>query len=321
MATMMPRLNSEARFDITIAGETNLDLILYGLPEDMPIERELLASGFEATLGGSSSILAHNLAKLGSKVGFVTQLGRDDLGSIALQRLRDAGVDISRVTFCHDKATGVTLLLPHGDRRHILTYLGVIDQMSTADLDVGYLSSSRHFHISSLFLQTGLQPGLPELLSTLKNSGLTLSLDTNDDPADQWGGVLDELLDLIDVLLPNEDEIKRITGKSSLEESLNVLKHRVPLIVVKCGARGAVVQQGNTRTSIEPPHVIPIDTIGAGDSFNAGFLHAYAKGQSATAAASLGTVTGSLSTLRPGGTEAFRDSTLVAEFLAQHPVT
>jgi len=165
-----------------------------------------------------------------------------------------------------------------------------------------------------------LQPGLPKVLSTLKNSGLTLSLDTNDDPADQWGGVLDELLDLIDVLLPNEDEIKRITGKSSLEESLNVLKHRVPLIVVKCGARGAVVQQGDTRTSIEPPHVIPVDTIGAGDSFNAGFLHAYAKGQSATAAASLGTVTGSLSTLRPGGTEAFRDSTLVAEFLAQHPV-
>ncbi len=111
MATM-PRSNPEARFDITIAGETNLDLILYGLPEDMPIERELLASGFETTLGGSSSILAHNLARLGSKVGFVTQLGRDDLGSIALQRLRDAGVDISRVTYCDDKATGVTLLLP-----------------------------------------------------------------------------------------------------------------------------------------------------------------------------------------------------------------
>ncbi len=169
MATTLP-INPEARFDITIAGETNLDLILYGLPADMPLERELLASGFEATLGGSSSILAHNLARLGSKVGFITQLGRDELGSIALQRLREASVDLSRITYRDDQKTGVTLLLPHGDLRHILTYPGVIDQMDRADLDVGYLSSSRHFHISSLFLQTGLQPGLPELFSTLKDS-------------------------------------------------------------------------------------------------------------------------------------------------------
>lgn len=319
MATTLPII-PEARFDITIAGETNLDLILYGLPADMPLERELLASGFEATLGGSSSILAHNLARLGSKVGFITQLGRDELGSIALQRLREASVDLSRITYRDDQKTGVTLLLPHGDHRHILTYPGVIDQMDRADLDVGYLSSSRHFHISSLFLQTGLQPGLPELFSTLKDAGLTLSLDTNDDPADEWGGVLDQLLDLIDVLLPNEDEIKRITGKSTLEESLDALKYRVPLIVVKCGARGAVVQQEDMRASIEPPLVTPVDTIGAGDSFNAGFLHAYARGQSATAAARLGTVTGSLSTLRPGGTEAFRDAKLMSEFLARHPV-
>lgn len=318
--TTHPIPNRDKQYDITIAGETNLDLILYGLPEHMPVDRELLASGFEVTLGGSSSILAHNLATLGSKVGFATQLGRDELGAIALKRLKEAGVDLSRVTYRDDKPTGVTVLLPHGECRHILTHLGVMDEMTTADLDVSYLSRSRHFHISSLFLQTGLQPGLPDLFSTLKKSGLTLSLDTNGDPKDEWGGVLDELLDRIDVFLPNEDEIKRVSRESTLERALDALAERVPVVVVKCGARGALVQQGTTRTWIDPPAVFPVDTIGAGDSFNAGFLHAYAQGEGSIAAAKLGTITGALSTLRPGGTEAFRNTKLMEQFLAHHPL-
>jgi hypothetical protein len=88
------------------------------------------------------------------------------------------------------------------------------------------------------------QPELPELFDQLRKAGLTLSLDTNDDPNDTWDGVLDQLLDRIDVLLPNEDEILRIAKKPTLEESLDCLASRIPLIVVNCGARGAVVQQG-----------------------------------------------------------------------------
>ncbi len=316
-----PEESTDKRFDITLAGETNLDLILYGLPAQMALDRELLGSGFEMTLGGSSSILAHNLAVLGSRVGFTTQLGRDEMATIALDRLRAAGVDLSRVTFRDDKSTGVTILLPHGGQRHILTYPGVMDAMTVADLDLSYLSASRHFHLSSLFLQTGLQAGLPQLFSTLKRLGLTLSLDTNDDPRDEWGGGLNELLDLIDVFLPNEDEIQRMTGKTSLEDALDALRHRVPVIAVKCGARGAVVQQGGQRTRIDPVTVDPVDTIGAGDSFDAGFLHVYATGGDPIAAARLGVVTGALSTLRSGGTDAFRDAGLISDFLAKHVTT
>jgi sugar/nucleoside kinase (ribokinase family) len=193
-----------------------------------------------------------------------------------------------------------------------------MDQMSTDDLDLHYLASSRHFHISSLFLQTALQPGLPQLFSFLKGKGLTISLDTNDDPADQWGGVLDELLDLTDVLLPNEDEVKRITRTSTLTAAMDALAGRVPITVVKCGARGALVQQGHAWTWIDSIPVQPVDTIGAGDSFNAGFLHAYARGADPVSAAKLAVVTGALSTLKPGGTEAFRDAALVHAFLQQH---
>ena len=308
------------RFDLTLAGETNLDLILYGLPEHMPIERELLGNAFQLALGGSSSILAHNLAILGNRVGFITQTGPDDMGAIALERLRASGVDLSRATLHPTLGTGVTVLLPHGPTRHILTYPGVMADMKLADLDLDYLADARHFHLSSLFLQTALQPDLPELFATLKSRGLTLSLDTNDDPAGQWSGVLDPLLDLIDILLPNEDELLRIARAATLDEALDKLSPRIPLIVVKCGGRGAIVQQGPRRDVAPPLTVQPVDTIGAGDSFNSGFLTAWLRGQSPLRAAAFGNITGALSTQRSGGTEAFRDRTLREDFLATNTI-
>jgi sugar/nucleoside kinase (ribokinase family) len=93
---------------------------------------------------------------------------------------------------------------------------------------------------------------------------------------------------------------------------------RVPLIVVKCGARGALVQEGAVRQQIPGIPVVPVDTIGAGDSFNAGFLSAYVRGSSAFEAARVGNITGALSTQAPGGTEAFRDAALRERFMAQH---
>lgn len=306
--------------DITIAGETNLDLILYGLPEVLPTERELLGSNFNLTLGGSSSILAHNLAILGTHVGFLSQVGCDEIGEIALKRLQQGGVNLSRIIRRQGIGTGVTLLLPHGKRRHILTYLGAMAEMTVADLDLAYLTSSRHFHLSSLFLQTGLQPDLPQLFDQLKRAGLTISLDTNDDPSGTWEGVLDQLLDKIDVLLPNEDELLKIAKESTLERALNKLALRIPLIVVKCGPRGAIVQRGEKRAWVAPVHVEPVDTIGAGDSFNAGFLSLYLKGEDPLRAAAMGNVAGALSTLRPGGTEAYRDTALRTTFFSKHPI-
>jgi sugar/nucleoside kinase (ribokinase family) len=306
-------------FDITIAGEINLDLILYGLPQNMPVERELLASNFRMTLGSSSAILAHNIAVLGAKVGFITLAGKDELGQVALRLLGEGGADLSRVLFAaNNKTTGVTVLLHHGKERHILTYPGTMSDMSRHDLDLEYLKSSRHFHLSSLFLQQSLAPDLPELFRELKDAGLTLSLDTNDDPEDHWGGVLDELLDLVDVLLPNEAEICRIAKRDSMEEAIKALSERIPCIAVKLGPRGSLVQAGGQRYSAAPVAVSPVDSIGAGDSFNAGFLYAWCRGLPLEDCARAGNIAGALSTQRAGGTEAFRDRQFMNEFLKQH---
>ena len=307
------------RFDVTIAGELNLDLILYGLPKDMPVERELLASNFQVTLGSSSAIVAHNLAVLGGSVGFVTRLAPDEFGKLALARLGESGVDLSHViSKAGSSGTGVTILLPHGNERHMLTYLGTIAEMTVEDLPMKYLESAHHFHLSSLYLQRGLQPGLPGMLSKLKQAGLTISLDTNDDPEGKWGGILDDILEFVDVLLPSEGELMRMTNASTLEVAFSLMKQRVPLLVVKCGARGAIVQDGGARHEIAGIPLVPVDTVGAGDSFNAGFLSRYVRGASVIEAARMGNITGALSTQAPGGTEAFRNAALRESFLSRY---
>ena len=309
----------EKRFDVTIAGEINLDLVLDGIAKDMPVERELLASSLRITLGSSAAILAHNCAALGMKTGFASLAANDMFGVKALDYLKERGVDVSHVRHSDSGAgSGLTVVVNHGAMRHILSYLGTTAELGREHLDLDYLSSAKHFHLSSLFLLKKLQPDLPDLFRALKAKGLTLSLDTNDDPDDRWGSGLDELLPLVDVLLPNERELLRITRRDSVEDALAVLSKRVKLIVVKRGVRGATVQQGPARHEIPAMAVTPVDMIGAGDSFNAGFLSGYVRGVAAPECARLGNLTGAISTLKPGGIEAFRDREFLAAALARH---
>ena len=302
-----------SNLDIAIAGEINLDLILYGLPEQMPTERELLASGFTVTLGSSSAILAHNLAALGSRVGFVTKAGKDSFGALAMERLRAGGVDLARVV--HGAKSGVTFILPHGLERHILTYPGTISELRFDDLDLDYLTSARHFHMSSLFLQRELLPDVPELFRRMKSAGLTTSLDTNDDPDDRWDGVLEEVLPHVDIVLPNEHEAMKMSRADNLETALSRLAQKVGTVVVKMGARGAVAVRKGQRFSAPAVPVTVIDPIGAGDSFDAGFLHQFLRGEDLTTCLDFGNLCGAFSTTDCGGTEAFRDAVRMQEFL------
>jgi sugar/nucleoside kinase (ribokinase family) len=297
------------RFDVTIAGELNLDLILYGLPEQLPPERELLADRMMLTLGSSSAIVAHNLAALGSRVGFQSRIGDDPLGQIALERLQQGGVDVSLVRRVPGATTtGLTVILHHELWRNILTYSGTIAETSWDDLDLNYLSDSRHFHFSSYYLQRALRPRVGELFQQLKAKGLTISLDTNDDPDDRWEGGLSDVLRYVDVFLPNEREACKAAGTDDLEAAIHKLSQWVPLIVVKLGRKGAMAQRGAERVTSPSREVVAVDAVGAGDSFDAGFLHEFVRGSDLQTCLANGNLAGALSTTRPGGTEAFRDA-------------
>jgi sugar/nucleoside kinase (ribokinase family) len=296
------------RFDVTVAGELNLDLILYGLPDTLPPERELLADRMMLTLGSSSAIVAHNLASLGSRVGFQSRIGDDQLGRIALERLTQGGVDTSCVRRVSGPSkTGLTVILQRDGWRNMLTYAGTIADLAFADLDLQYLSDSRHFHLSSFFLQKKLQPHVAELFRKLKATGLTISLDTNDDPDDRWEDGLRHVLGSVDIFLPNAHEARKIAKTDDLEIAVKRLAEMVPLVVVKLGNDGAMAQRGAERFTSPARKVMPVDAVGAGDSFNAGFLHSYLSGADVPTCLTNGNLAGALSTTRPGGTEAFRD--------------
>lgn len=305
-------------FDITIAGEINLDLILYGLPAELPLEQELLANELEVTLGSSSAITAHNLAALGSNVGFITRVGADQLGAIALDRLRAVGVDLARITHSSGSQTGLTVLLTHEGPRHILTYPGCMAEMSLAHLDLDFLKSARHFHLSSYFLHRALLPDIPALFKELKQAGLTISLDTNDDPANQWGDGIDRVFPYVDVLMPNEREACKLAGTENFEDAVETLLESIPLLVVKRGGHGATAYTATEQISVAAIPVEVIDPVGAGDSFNAGFLHKWMQEKPLAECLAYGNLAAACSTTKPGGTEAFRDESYWKNFFSAH---
>jgi sugar/nucleoside kinase (ribokinase family) len=306
------------QFDVTIAGELNLDLILYGLPEALPPERELLAENMMLTLGSSSAIVAHNLAALGSRVGFVSYIGGDPLGSIALERLSGGGVDVAQV-FRHPMAqTGLSVILQHEGWRSILTYPGTIFDLKPEHINTEYISSSRHFHFSSFYLQRGLRSHVANLFRQLKEHGLTISLDPNDDPEDEWKSNLEEALQYVDIFLPNAREAKKIADTESIDDAISRLATMVPIVVVKLGAEGALAQRGADRFISPALKVDVVDAVGAGDSFDAGFLHRFLRGGDLQSCLTEGNVAGALSTTRAGGTEAFRNQQYRDHFLQSH---
>jgi sugar/nucleoside kinase (ribokinase family) len=316
MVNMSMHEDASGQPDVAIVGELNPDLILYGAPRELPEEREILATGFTLTLGSSSAILAHNLSLLGSKVTFSSRIGCDAMGEMCCQRLGEAGVQVDRVVrSAFGSNTGITLILPLTTTRRILTYPGAMFEMGIEDLDLDYLATAKHFHLSSLFLHRKLSPHIPELFREMKRRGLTTSLDTNDDPEGKWGGVLDEVLPLVDVLLCTEDELAKI---AKVEAAAEHVAAKVPLLVVKRGARGASAYTDGRRIDVSSLRVDVIDSVGAGDTFDAGFLHQWVREADLETCLAYGNLTGGLSVTRSGGTEAFSDSAYRQSFFERH---
>ena len=237
---------------------------------------------------------------------------------ISLERLQESGVDVSKVRIVPGATTtGLTVILHHAQWRNILTYAGTIAELRWDDLDLDYLSDSRHFHFSSYYLQKSLRPRVVELFQYLKSKGLTISLDTNDDPDDRWEGGLHDVLRHVDIFLPNEREARKAAGTEDLEDAVGRLSELVPLLVVKLGRKGVLAQKGSERFTAAAREVVPVDPVGAGDSFDAGFLHEYIHGADVQTCLRSGNLAGALSTTRPGGTEAFRDAEHRNKFLGR----
>ncbi|MFZ0910712.1 MAG: carbohydrate kinase family protein [Candidatus Acidiferrales bacterium] len=305
--------------DVCVVGEINPDLILYGLPAQFRPEQESLIDGFRLTLGSSSAIFAHNLSVLGTRVGMVSKIGADPLGKMALGWLAAARVDLTRVRVASSgTSTGLTVILTHPEHRFILTYPGAMFELSYADLDLDYIFSARHLHLSSFFLHKSLRPHIADLFREAKAKGLSTSLDTNDDPEGKWESDLMSVLPFVDIFFPNEREAKKIAGADDIEQAIDKLSHVCQWVVVKLGSKGAILRKGTNEWRSNGIQVASIDSVGAGDSFDAGFIHSFLQGATPHECLEYADIAGAFSTTCQGGTEAFRDRTNLEQFFRDH---
>jgi sugar/nucleoside kinase (ribokinase family) len=210
-------------------------------------------------------------------------------------------VDTSAVIVDGSQQTGLSVILNRGADRAILTHAGAMTSLRAEQISDTLLRQARHIHAASYFLQTALQPGLPDLFRRARALGLSTSLDTNWDPAETWAG-LEALLPLTSVFLPNAAEACAITHQPNVEAAARHLAEQAGLVAVKLGAEGALACQGGQIHRAASIPVSVVDTVGAGDTFDAGFLYGYLNQWDVTRSLRLACICGALSTQAAGGT-------------------
>lgn len=267
-------------YDIVTFGDMCVDLLVSGgdiVPRFGQVEQ--LVGGYTLEMGGSTCIFACQAARLGAKTGILGKVGPDGFGRLILQRLQDCRVDTRHVTIEPALKTGLGIALCKENDRAILTYPGSLNALKPEDVQENFLASARHLHHGSYFLLTQLQPQIPAILRRARALGLTTSLDTNWDPEEQWNGSLSATLQETDVFLPNQQELLHITRTSRLEDGIRDIHARgVKYVAVKLGEAGACASDGERlyRCAVTP--VRGGDSVGAGDSFDAGFLTGWLQG-------------------------------------------
>jgi sugar/nucleoside kinase (ribokinase family) len=291
-------------FDLLVAGELNPDVVVSG--EDVePLfgQVERLVDRIALTVGSSSAITACGAARLGLKVGFVGVVGDDPFGRLMLEALAERGVDVGACRVDPSLPTGASVILARRSDRAILTSIGTTAALTEDDLADEVLARARHLHVGSVFLQDRLRQRLAGVFGRARALGLTTSFDPNWDPTGMWDGGLGALLDETDIVLPNGEEARRISGVDDDVEAGWALAARGPVVAMKLGPEGGLVVAGAAAARVDAPDVEVVDAIGAGDAFDAAFLAGWLDGRPPEDCLRLAVACGSLSVRSVGGTE------------------
>ncbi|HRR51693.1 MAG TPA: carbohydrate kinase family protein [Candidatus Cloacimonas sp.] len=303
------------KFDVVVVGELNADLILRGLASFPEIGKEIIAEQMKLTMGSSSAILATNIARLGLQVGFMGMIGHDTLGDLVLDTLINRGVDTSGIIINDDVMTGITVVMSYPEDYAMVTYMGAMEKFSIKDVDFQYIFQGRHMHLSSYYLQPNLRAGCLELFKRCKEAGMSTSMDPGWDPDERWEHDIIDVLQYVDVFLPNEQEALNISHKSNLNQALEELNKHASIIVVTQGSKGALLKSKDMYIQTGTYSVKPVDTTGAGDSFNAGFLYQWLNGGNLDKCMIYGSAAGAIATTKMGGATASPNLNELQEFI------
>ena len=301
-------------FDVYVLGEINPDLILSGdvMPEFGQVEK--LVDSAQLTIGSSSVIFACGAARLGLSIGFSGLCGNDVFGHFMLDEMRNHQIDVSAVDVRDGAATGLSIILNRQVDRAILTFPGLISSLQAADIPQEVFSYARHLHVASYFLQTGLQPDILSIFERAHQQGMTISLDTNWDPSGKWEN-FNTILKDIDIFLPNENEAMALTGAKTPQAALDILSGKCKTVAIKMGADGAIATHNGVHAQVNALKIDVVDTVGAGDTFDSGFVYGYLHDWSLEKTLQFASICGSLSTRTAGGTQSQPAFTEVMQYV------
>lgn len=298
----------EKEFDVIVVGELNVDLILNGIGTFPEIGKEVLAKDMVLTLGSSSALFASNISSLGARVAFIGKIGKDKFGEVVIESFRENKVDVSLIVEEPNAGTGATIILNVQEDRAMTTYPGAMDLLTIDDISIADLQKAKHLHFSSYYLQPGIRKEIGKLFRTAQELGLTTSFDMQWDPDERWDLPLEEILPFVNIFLPNEQELMHLTGINDLEKAIDSIKKHTDILAIKRGNQGSMVchkEEITQQAAFLNPSVV--DAIGAGDSFNAGFVYKYLMGSSIAECQKFGNLTGAISTTAAGGTKALQN--------------
>lgn len=293
------------KIDVFVIGELNVDLILNGIDGFPEVGKEKLASKMDLTLGSSSAIFAANLSTLGAKVAFLGKIGTDNFGDLVMDSLLQKGVSTEFIIRDRNLNTGVTIVLNYDEDRAMITYAGAMEQLTIKDIDIEKMNAAKHVHFSSCFLQPGIKPELGTMFRMAKEAGLSTSFDMQWDPQEKWDLDVNKVLPYVDIFLPNRRELAELTGKGDIREGVKSLG-QTNIVVIKMGTEGSSCWVGGKETVLPAfTNEQVVDAIGAGDSFNAGFIYKYISGAPLESCQRFANLCGAMNTTAAGGTAAF----------------
>ena len=297
-----------SNFDILVAGDLTPHLRLSGKQPAYPGQAEQRIDSLLLTLGSSAAVFACGAARLGLKVAFTGRCGADCFGRFVLDELAQRGVDVSGLEIDPLLQTSLRVVLNfpvNGDheKRNFLAHDGAGHALHVDRISQAQLVQARHLHIAGGCLESARQAELADLFRRAHGLGLTTSLNTGWKSVSAWQPS-DELLNLLDVYLPEEQEALKLTGLPSIEAATRALSKKCKQVIVKSGKLAALAQVGEQVTRVDSLPVPGVDGIGEGASFDAGFMYGVLKNWSLEESLGLAVACGALSTRSAGGTRA-----------------
>jgi sugar/nucleoside kinase (ribokinase family) len=296
-------MKSQRTFEVLVAGDLFLDLVMSGFESWPNPGEESFAKEFHKDVGGGAAITACCLSKLGVAVGVFGVVGKGD-GQWMLDELRLRGVDVSAILITETEPTAFAVAISSATDRAFFTYGGANRELAAVMKDLPALAREaavRHIHLAHAINPADAKA----LFQTIRDKGRSLSLDVGWHP--EWFSNLQAIasLSLVDIFFPNEREAAEITRETDPRRMLEAFRRMgLSRVALKLGSEGAALLWDGEITFQKPAAVDAVDTTGAGDCFDAGFLYAYLRGMEPRQCLRAGTACGELSVRALGGVAA-----------------